>query len=507
MAKQDIEENYQPHSPLSRRRLLQFGAASLTLGPSLLSPLARASTTTPAGASPKMPSAPLGKQPAMAEGWQDLPAILARIKAPVFAARDFPLSDFGIHHPEQEVSEAIKQAIAACHQAGGGRVVIPPGIYYTGPIQLKSGVNLHLSDGATLKFSTDPAKYPNVLTRWEGIECVNFSPLIYAYGEQNIAITGKGTLDGQASKANWWAWKQADGTQVRQFNDMKSLMQMGEKGTPVAERIFGLGHFLRPNFIQPYHCKNVLIEDITVINSPMWELHPVLSENVTIRGVQIHSHGPNNDGCDPECCRDVLIENCVFDTGDDCIAIKSGKNNDGRRVNTPASNIVIRSCKMLDGHGGVVLGSECSGNIYNVFVEDCEMDSPHLDRVLRFKNNAVRGGKLENVFMRNIRVGQVSEAILTIDFLYEEGEKGPYKPVVRNVNIDNVISRASPRVMYIVSFKGAEIDGINFANSTFSGIESSEVMATTGTVSFRNVVIEPKNKPQGLNSRLPSQGW
>lgn len=498
--------------PLSRRHLLQWGAASIALGPIVLSQKALAHSD-PVDASRSLRSTSLqgaenGSDPhVMAQGWQDLPPILARIKAPKFPNHDFLISDFGANTPGEDASLAIKQAIEACHNAGGGRVVVPQGSYFTGPIWLKSGVNLHLADGAILKFFTDPQKYPNVLTRWEGIECMNFSPLIYAYDAENIAITGKGTLDGQASKENWWAWKQAEGTQVKQFNDMKKLMQMGEQGTPIAERVFGRGHFLRPNFIQPYRCKNILIEDVTLINSPMWELHPVLSENITIRGVKIHSHGPNNDGCDPECCRDVLIENCLFDTGDDCIAIKSGKNSDGRRVNTPSINIVIRGCKMMDGHGGVVLGSECSGNIYNVFVEDCEMDSPHLDRVLRFKNNAVRGGKLENVFMRNIRVGQVSEAILTIDFLYEEGDKGPYKPVVRNVHIDHVTSKASPRVMYIVSFKGAEIDNIHFSDCVFSGITNSEVVSTSGTVSLRNVVIEPKNRPQGLNSRLASQGW
>ncbi|KQN47310.1 hypothetical protein ASE93_08300 [Serratia sp. Leaf50] len=508
MENQNIEDKKQQTSPLSRRHLLQWGAATLTLGPIMLprSTLAAEATSPPLSRSQSAENS-VSIPHSMAQGWHDLPPILARIKAPKFPHRDFTIADFGVKRSGEDASQAIKQAIEACHQAGGGRVVIPQGIFYTGPIWLKSGVNLHLADGATLKFFTDPQKYPNVLTRWEGIECMNFSPLIYAIDAENIAITGKGTLDGQASKENWWAWKQADGTQVKQYSDMKKLMQMGEQGMSVAERVFGLGHFLRPNFIQPYHCKNVLIEDITIINSPMWELHPVLSENITIRGVQIHSHGPNNDGCDPECCRDVLIENCIFDTGDDCIAIKSGKNNDGRRVNTPSINIVIRGCKMLDGHGGVVLGSECSGNIYNVFVEDCEMDSPHLDRVLRFKNNAVRGGKLENVFMRNIRVGQVSEAILTVDFLYEEGEKGPYKPVVRNVYIEQVTSKSSPRVMYIASFKGAEIDNIHFSDSVFSGITSSEVMSTSGTVSFRNVVIEPKNRPQGLNSRLPAQGW
>ena len=374
-------------------------------------------------------------------------------------------------------------------------VVVPPSTFLTGPIVLKSNVNLHVSEGATLKFSTDPARYPTVFTRWEGIECMNFQALISAFEQENIAVTGKGTLDGQASMSNWWAWK------ATQLPDQKALIAMGDKGVPVAERIFGMGHLLRPNFFQPQRCRNILVEDISIKDSPMWELHPVLSTNITVRGVKINSHGPNNDGCNPECCRDILIEDCVFDTGDDCIAIKSGKNNDGRRVNVASENIVVRNCRMKDGHGGVVLGSECSGHIRNVFVENCTMDSPNLDRVLRFKNNAVRGGILENVFARNITVGRVGEAIITIDFLYEEGAKGPHKPVVRNVQVDHVTSTASPRIMYVVAFPGAEIDGIKFSNCVFKGVESTEVLDTSGSVEFRNVVIEPKVKPASLSTR------
>jgi len=382
--------------------------------------------------------------------------------------------------------------------------VVPAGEFLTGAILLKSNVNLHLAEGATLKFSTDPAKYPLVFTRWEGIECMNYSPLIYALEQENIAVTGKGTPDGQAARENWWDWKLSHWKvpgEDKQRPDARTLIAMGEKGVPVEQRVFGAGHKLRPNFFQPYRCRNILVEDVTIVRSPMWELHPVLSTNITVRGVKINSHGPNNDGCDPESCRDVLIENCVFDVGDDCIAIKSGKNNDGRRVNVPSENLIVRGCVMKDGHGGVVLGSECSGNIRNVFVEDCTMDSPHLDRALRFKDNAVRGGILENVFARNVKVGRVGEAILTIDLLYEEGARGNYKPIVRNIQIENMTSSASPRVMYVVSFPGAIIDGIKFSNCVFKGVESTEVLSTSGTVEFRNVVIEPRVKPASLSTR------
>jgi unsaturated rhamnogalacturonyl hydrolase len=476
---------------LARRRLLKMGALACA------SPLvtvkavhALAANTSTAGFG--LPAS----TGIMATGWENYAAILARIQAPTFPDRDFPITQFGaIAGPDHDAGAAIEKAISACHAAGGGRVLVPAGTFFTGPIVLKSHVNLHLMEGAVLKFSTDPAQYPNVFTRWEGIECMNHSPLIYAFEQENIALTGKGILDGQASALNWWAWK------TTQVPAQKALIAMGEQGTPVAQRIFGQGHYLRPNFVQFYRCRDILIEDIHIRNSPMWELHPVLSRNITVRGVTIDSHGPNNDGCDPESCHDILIDNCEFNTGDDCIAIKSGKNNDGRRVNVATENIVVRNSRFKDGHGGVVLGSECSGHIRNVFVENCDMDSPHLDRALRFKDNAERGGILENVFMRNVTVGRVGESVLTIDMLYEEGAKGSHPAVVRNVQISNVSSIASPRVMYIVAYPGAVIDRIKFVDCTFRGVESAEVIATSGSIEFHNVTIEPRIKPRSKSTR------
>lgn len=208
----------------------------------------------------------------------------------------------------------------------------------------------------------------------------------------------------------------------------------------------------------------------------------------------------NNAGVDPESCSDVLIEDTYFDTGDDCIAIKAGRNNDGRWVATPSENIIVRNCVMKDGHGVVVLGSECSGGIRNVFIENCEMDSPNLDRALRFKNNAVRGGVLEAVFLRNVTIGRVAEAVLTIDLLYEEGAKGAHMPIVRNVQLENTTSNASLRVMWILGFSGAIIDGIVVKNSTFKGVDSPEVLSDTGSVRFENVTIEPRQRTRGANS-------
>ena len=437
-------------------------------------------------------------------GWEMVPSILARIKPPTFPARDFNITKYGaIGDGKAEATEALRQAIDACNKAGGGRVVVPAGTFLTGAIHLKSNVNLYVSEGATLKFATDPEKYlPLVYTRFEGTECMNYSPFVYAFEQENIAITGPGTLDGSASDQNWWKWtRRSENSEAPARASVRKLLDYGERNVPVKDRVFGKGEYLRPNFIQPYRSRNILIEGIHIINSPMWEIHPVLSTNITVRNVNIATHGPNNDGCNPESSRDVLIDNCVFDTGDDCIAIKSGRDNDGRRVNVPSENIIVRNSTMKDGHGGVVMGSEVSGGIRNVFVENCRMDSPNLERALRFKSNARRGGFAENVYMRNVEVGQVKEAILTIDFMYETGPNGPYKPIVRNVNIERVNSTASPRVMWIASFPGAMIDEVRFTDCVFRGVQTSEVVDANGSITFRNVKIEPAQKGRSLNSR------
>ena len=412
--------------------------------------------------------------------WKEVPEILSRIVPPKFPAREFDITKYGaVGNGQTDCTAAIAKAIAACVKEGGGHVVVPAGDFLTGAIHLQSGVDLHLAaTNSVLKFSTDPKAYlPAVFTRFEGIECYNYSPLIFTAGQENVAITGEGTLDGQADDSNWLGWKGSrDGGEMTQNAARKRLDDMNNQKVPVDQRRFGEGDYLRPNFIQFQRCQNVLIEGVRIRNSPMWEIHPLLCTNVTVRGVDIDSHGANNDGCDPESSRDVLIEKCVFDTGDDCIAIKSGRNNDGRRVGLPSVNLVIRDCTMRDGHAGTAIGSEISGSCSNVFVENCEMSSPNLVCALRLKSNAMRGGVLQNIFMRNCNVGVVKDSVLQIDFLYEEGAKGEFNPTAKNVVMDNIKVAQTPRVLNVRGFPAANISGVRIYNSSFKEVRKPDVV-------------------------------
>ncbi|MBX3432501.1 MAG: glycoside hydrolase family 28 protein [Pirellulales bacterium] len=414
------------------------------------------------------------------EAWAKLDAVLASIVEPEIPKRDFAIAEHGAQpttSPAQDditgpdSRDAIQAAIEACHAAGGGRVVVPAGRWFVkGPLRLRSKVDLHLQKDAVLLFSNDPNDFlPVVLTRFEGVEVRNFSPPIYAYDEHDVALTGEGAIDGRASDKNWWKWKGSGNDDVARLN------AMSDAGKPPEERVFGAEGKLRVNFVQPYRCRNVLIEGITILRSPMWVMNPVLCENVTVRNVTVVSHGPNNDGCNPESCRNVLIEGCLFDTGDDCIAIKSGRNADGRRINVPSENICVRNCRMKDGHGGVTLGSEMSGGIRNVWVENCEMDSPQLDRAIRLKSNLARGGYLQNMYVRNVRVGQVADAVVHIDLRYFR-ETGNHPPVVSNIHIENVTAEKSKRPLYLMGTPESPITGVTIANCRFAGAAKPSIL-------------------------------
>jgi polygalacturonase len=426
---------------------------------------------------------------AVAQAWSQVPAILARIVPPTFPAREFIITHYGaVSNGTTDCTSAFRDAIDACHQAGGGRVIVPAGDFLSGAIHLKSRVNLHLSKGATIKFSTDPKKFLPVVFSRDVAEMMNYSPFVYAFEQENIAITGEGTLDGQASKSVWPDWVKKAGPSADR------LAEMGNNEVPVRERVMGEGHYIRPNFVEPVRCRNVLIEGIRVVDSPMWVLHPLYCTNVTIRGVTVVSHGKNNDGCDPDSCADVLIQDCVFDTGDDCIAVKAGRDHDGRRVNLPCQNIVIQNCTFKDGHGGVTLGSETAGGLRCVFAEDCRFDSPNLDQALRFKTNPARGGFIQDIYIRNCTIQTSQVGIhMTMRYASSGAKEGQFTPVVRNIDIRNcVFTRLLKQGVFIEGFSGeAPITDVTIADCRFPELPQSHTI----TNAVRIQLIDNRTQP------------
>ncbi len=438
------------------------------------------------------------------QGWKDLPSLLKKIVPPTFANRDYSIINFGAKADgKTDCLPAIKSAISKCNKEGGGRVIIPAGTYFVkGPIHLLSNVNLHLDDNAVVKFSTNDDDYlPVVLTRFEGVELMNYSPLIYANGQINIAVTGKGVLDGQADNDHWWnwtgskrfGWKEGMPSQHDKENEPK-LMEMAARSVPVSDRVFGKGHYMRPTMIEFYNSKNILIQDVTLINAPFWLIHPTLSQNITIDGVTTNSLGPNNDGCDPESCSDVIIKNCSFTDGDDCIAIKSGRDEDGRRVNVPSKNIIVQNCQMKDGHGGVVIGSETSGGVENVYAENCVMSSPNLERAIRIKSNACRGGIMKNFYFRNIKVGEVREAVFKINMVYEKEKaaKCHFPPTLTGVYVKNVTSQKSKYGIYVEGLESKPVKDISILDCNFKNVEKEYFVKDAENLNVENTEVNGK---------------
>jgi polygalacturonase len=357
------------------------------------------------------------------------PFAMPDIEVPDFSAsRIFPITDFGARQDDQQrTGMAIDKAVAAASAGGGGTVLVPPGLWPTGRIHLRSNVNLHLAKGATLLFSDDPQDYlPAVQTSWEGIECFNYSPLIYAYGCHNVAISGPGKL--QAKLELWSRWYARPKAHM---DALVALYQMARSDRPVAERQMAVGeNNLRPHFIQFNRCRNVLVEDISIEGSPFWTLHPLLCRDVVIRRVRIHAHGHNNDGVDPEMSQNVLIEDCQFDQGDDAVSVKSGRDMDAWRLGVPAKNIVMRNCRIVNGHQLMAIGSELSAGIENVWVDNCHFvgdgqkkdgTAVPIDNLLFVKTNERRGGFVRNIHMSNVTATTLAGSVLAVetDVLYQ----------------------------------------------------------------------------------------
>ncbi|WP_281336117.1 glycoside hydrolase family 28 protein [Flavobacterium eburneipallidum] len=432
--------------------------------------------------------------------WKEMQEIIQSVKIPVFANKKYDITNYGAKADGVfDNTKSFKEAIETCSKNGGGIVVVPAGKYFTGPIHLESNVNLHFEDGVEILFSTNPKDYPIVHTSFEGTELMNYSPLIYAYKKQNVAVTGKAKLNGQSSSVNWWpwcgagsyGWKKGAPSQSDPLNRPR-LVDMAEEGISVEKRIFGEGHYIRPNFIEFFECTDVLLKDVTIVDVPFWVIHPIKSTNVTIDGVTVRSHGPNNDGCDPEYSKNVIIKNCIFDTGDDCIAIKAGRDADGRRVAIKSENIVVQNCTMFDGHGGVTIGSEISAGVSNVYVENCIMNSPNLDVAIRLKTNSRRGALIENFYVRNIEIGQVREAILKVDMFYNVhgNQTGNFIPRIENISLENVkVKNAGKYSILAKGYKESPIKNITFKNVTIEKVATPFSIENVTNLNFINSFI------------------
>lgn len=461
-----------------------------------------------------------------ASGWEMVDEIVETVKEnePVFANYSVDVEEFGGVYLTQPLedneadkareaelaranTEALKAAfekVSAYEKDGkkGGRVVIHEGYFYTGAIHLESNINLHLEAGASVMFTTDTSQYGNVLTRWEGIICYNYSPFIYAYEKENIAITGKGTFYGQATTDKYWLpWKNGSVNKEEcQKNAKDTLRRMGQEQVPVEERVFGEGSYLRPSFVQPYECKNVLIEGVTIKDAPFWMVHPVFCENVTIRDVTVNSFGYNNDGINPDSCRYVLIENCTLHTGDDAIAIKSGLNKDGQTVARPSEYIVARNNTYLTGKGSATtVGSDMSGDIRYIFFMDSQsLDTcEHLQSV-SLKTNGDRGGTIEQIYISGLKAENVKDYAVFVNMEYEEGDTGLTTPVIRDIYLkDCELAAGSKGAIGLVGYERSPVQNIHFENCSFKNAQTKFAFWNVENISFKNVTFDGEEYPDG----------
>ena len=425
--------------------------------------------------------------------WNQMTEVNNQIVPPVFPERSFVITDY--HDVKDTLyTNAINRAITICSEQGGGKVIIPDGEFLTAPIRLKSNVNLHLSDSTVLKFTTDPFFFDLVQTRIEGIDCYNISPLIYAYGETNIAITGNGVMDGQADSSNWFSENRIRGIvqeDGKKINEKTLLYEMKEDSIPFKERVFMRENGIRPQFINLYKCKNILLEGFTLNRSPFWLIHPLLSENITVRKVKMQSHGYNNDGCDPESCRNVLIEGCTFSTGDDAIAIKSGRDNDAWRIGQPTENVVIRNCSFRSKINGVCIGSEIAGGVRNIFIENITI--PKSSNAIYFKSNLDRGAYIQDVYVRNVQADTVRTALIRFEPNYK-GERSAFHPTLfDSFLIENVTCKQSNECgIYMAGFAERPLQNIILKNVTIGKVPTPYCFQNGENIRFQSVKVNGK---------------
>lgn len=365
----------------------------------------------------------------------DAPFQMPILREFVYPERDFDIRKYGAKQGKL-CTDAIAKAITACNKAGGGRVVIPEGEWTTGAVHLKSNVDLHLSEGSVLVFTDDPADYlPAVMTSWEGLECYNYSPLVYAFECENVAITGSGTLAPKMDLwRTWFARPEAH------LEALKRLYCMASSGVSVQERQMAVGeNNMRPHLIQFNRCKGVLLDGFKIRESPFWTIHMYMCKGGIARNLDVYAHGHNNDGIDLEMTSEFLVENCKFDQGDDAVVIKSGRNQDAWRLATPTEKIVVRNCTIINGHTLLGVGSEISGGVRDVYMHDCSASDVY--RFFFVKTNHRRGGFVDNVIMSDVSSGN-TQRLLEIDteVLYQWKDLVPTFER-RQTRISNIIMR------------------------------------------------------------------
>ena len=362
----------------------------------------------------------------------DAPFAMPPISECVFPTREFSIVDYGASTNGCVCTEAFRRAMAACHAAGGGRVVVPEGRWLTGAIRFKSDCELHLSDGAVLEFTDDPDDYPPVPTTWEGVECTAHSPLVFGLCVTNVALTGKGTI--RPRMKCWRDWFERPPEHMRLT---EQLYHWGATNAPFAARnvLAFKGANVRPHLIQFNCAKNVRLDGFKIVESPFWTIHLYRSEDCIVRDVDISAHGHNNDGIDVDMTRNVLIEGCTLDQGDDGICLKSGRNQDAWRINRPTENVVVRRCHVKSALTLLGIGSELSGGIRNVWVTDCDADA--VVTVLRVKTNRRRGGFVRGIWMDHCRIGETERLMmLETDVLYQWARFPDYE--IRRTQIEDI---------------------------------------------------------------------
>ncbi len=423
--------------------------------------------------------------------WAMVDEITAAIELPRIPKKDFPITDFGAKRGGDALP-AIKAAIEAATKAGGGRVIVPKGEWLSnGPVHLKSRIDFHVAEGAVLVFGPEAKHYlPVVLTRWEGTELYSYSPLIYAFEVEDVAITGKGVIDGNGA-SEFFTWIKQQGP------DMNKLRRSGVDGTPATKRIFGEGSKLRPPLVQFFRAKRVLLEDYTLKNSPFWVNHLVYTDHATIRRIKVDSHHTNNDGIDVDSCRFVLIEHCHFRTGDDSVVVKSGRDLDGRKVGKPSEYVVVRHNDM-GGEDGIALGSEMSGDVRHVFFSDNILRKGV--SAIRFKASLDRGGVVEHIRVRNFTV-EAFENLFWFQLDYPGGLGGNFPSTYRDIVFENFTVEKAGTVFDGDAPAAAPLMEVVLRNITIKEAGRNFVLKNVNGLVLDNVVIGD----QALNGRLESK--